>query len=149
MPIREWQESDLPQILDLLSELSATIDYEYHGDLSILKDQYRNISGYPDIFKSFVFEENFEILGFISLVFYVSVLHHKGTALINELVTKETARGKGIGKTLLRHAIEYSKKNGWDDIEVGVESFNKEAIEFYKKNGLDEEYVLLGKEFIQ
>jgi len=62
-------------------------------------------------------------------------------------VIDASERGKGYGERLLNFAIEEARAGGWDEIEVGVESFNKGAIAFYMRNGLDQEYTLLGKEF--
>ena len=124
LTIREWTKADVPQILGLLSEMASANGHEFKKDLASAEEQYDWISKQPETYKAFVCAENSEILGFISLVFYHSILHRKGSALINELVVKKTEKGKGIGKKLLRHAIEYSQTGGWDEIEVGVESFN-------------------------
>jgi len=145
--IREWRREDIPRIMELMIQVAEHIDYEMHSGPMSAEAQFAVMAGLPDVYKSYVLERDGRILGFISLVYYRSILHLKGTALINELVIDASERGKGYGERLLNFAIEEARAGGWDEIEVGVESFNKGAIAFYMRNGLDQEYTLLGKEF--
>jgi GNAT superfamily N-acetyltransferase len=145
--IREWEKEDLPDILSLIKQLSRHIGYEHRGDLADLDRQFDAIRRDHEVYRSFVYEEDGQVVGLITLVLYRSVLHRKGTALINELVVDEGRRGEGIGGQLLRYAMDFAREYDWDEIEVGVESFNTGAIAFYKRNGVSEEYLLLGKEF--
>jgi ribosomal protein S18 acetylase RimI-like enzyme len=145
--IRTWKESDLPAIHGLLRELSGTIGEEYHEDFEAIRGHFREMEKKPDVYACFVYSAGSHVVGFVSLVFYRSVLHRRGTALINELVVAESQRGKGVGKELLVHCVELARQKGYDEIEVGVMRDNQKAVSFYKANGLDEEYVLLGMEF--
>jgi ribosomal protein S18 acetylase RimI-like enzyme len=147
MPIREWRLEDLPRVRALLSELSASIGHGYHADDEVLRNHFQLMAKQPDVYATFVAEEDDEIVGFVSVVFYRSVLHHTGTALVNELVVAENRRGRGLGEELLSLCVELARQRGCDEIEVGVEKGNQRAIDFYRKNGMDEEYVLLGREF--
>lgn len=81
------------------------------------------------------------------MVFYKTVFHRGGTALINELIVTRKHRGRGIGTKLVEAAVREAKARGMDEIEVGTEKGNGRAIGFYQANGFDEEYVLLGREF--
>jgi ribosomal protein S18 acetylase RimI-like enzyme len=103
----------------------------------------------PALYKNMVAVTGGKVVGFLSMVYYKSFYHQVGTALINQLVVSETSRNLGIGKALVRMAVDMAKADGLDEIEVGTETSNKGAIEFYKKAGFDEEYVLLGKEFTE
>jgi ribosomal protein S18 acetylase RimI-like enzyme len=146
MPIRSWKESDLPQITNLMNELNDDL----HEDRSILlpdvKNHFVEMDG-SNFYESFIYEEQNEIIGFVSIVFYKSIFHRVGTALINELIVKNHFRNKGIGKALLEKAISEAKKRNMDEIEVGVMIENSKAIKFYKRNGLTDEYYILGMEF--
>jgi ribosomal protein S18 acetylase RimI-like enzyme len=147
MQIRKWKSEDLPRIHGLLIELAKTINHEHRLDLLDLQHQFADMNRSPDVYRSFVCETDGEVAGFISLVFYSSVLHTKGTVLVNELIVAGSHRGRGIGRALLEHAIGIAQSEGWDEIEVGVEPFNTKAIGFYKACGMDEESLLLEKEF--
>ena len=73
------------------------------------------------------------------------MLHPEGTALINELVTAEAHRGKGIGGALIDRAISLSRQRGMKDIEVGTEKENQGAQRLYRRHGFELDYLLLGK----
>jgi GNAT superfamily N-acetyltransferase len=147
MLIREWKREDLPRVHELLVELSATLGRKHRLGLEHLHCQFEALARRPETYRSFVCEADGEIAGFLSLVFYASALHPKGTALVNELVVSAGSRGKGVGRALMAHAVKFAQEDGWDEIEVGAEKFNTKAIDFYKACGLDKEYILLGKEF--
>ena len=147
MHIRPWRREDLPHISQLLNELCSVIGHPYHNDTALLKSQFEEMRRQPDVYRSYVCEIDQKTAGFISLVCYASVLHQKGTALINELVVGNAFRGKGVGRALMEHALALAEKEGWDELEVGVEKENTKALQFYKACGVDQEHVLLGKEF--
>jgi ribosomal protein S18 acetylase RimI-like enzyme len=144
--IREWTISDLAQICTLLNQLSDDLHENEHVEINDIKAQFEGMKN-DSVYSAFVYEEKGIIFGFISVVFYRSVFHKNGTALVNELVIHKNERGKGIGTKLLEFVINESRKRKMDEIEIGVMKENVNAINFYKQNGLNEEYYLLGKEF--
>lgn len=144
--IRAWRESDLSAIRELLDQLNGDLGLPDRVDPADLEAHFRAMAGDP-AYGNFVYEEGGRIDGLITWAHYRSLLHRKGTALINELVVRRGRMGSGIGSALLRRAIEEARLAGMDEIEVGVMKENARAIEFYKKNGMDEEYFLLGREF--
>jgi GNAT superfamily N-acetyltransferase len=147
MAIRTWIREDVPAINGLLASLADTIDYSYHNDTALLYEQYDTISRHPELYTSLVFTGADGVEGFISVVYYPSILHHRGTALINELVVDPRSRGKGIGRKLVERVIDEARGRGYDEVEVGLEKTNERAAEFYRKCGLAKEYLLLGMEF--
>ncbi len=101
----------------------------------------------PQIYLNLVAEISERVVGFISIIFYRTVFHKEGTALINEPVVTNSERGKGIGHALVQRAKEEALSRGLDEIEVGTENTNQAAKRFYQKNGFDLEYVLMGMKF--
>jgi ribosomal protein S18 acetylase RimI-like enzyme len=73
------------------------------------------------------------ILGFAS----VRGLGDKNAELSGIVVLKGWS-GRGIGTRLIRKAIDVARKQGFREINVKTELFNKRAIGFYKKNGFTE-----------
>jgi ribosomal protein S18 acetylase RimI-like enzyme len=142
--LRSWEEGDLPRILDLLKVLAEKLGDGMVFDMDRLRRQFRAMKRKGELYECFVCEEEGRVTGFVSVVFYESVFHMKGTALISELVVEEGSRGSGIGERLLRRAVEEAEIRDMDEVEVGVMKENEEAIRFYKKRGLVEEYLLLG-----
>lgn len=145
--IRPAIKNDIDNVIELLRQL---IFYTHSDNMINIKsikklfsfmdkneNQYRNIVACIDDL----------VVGFLSMVYYKSFYHVGGTALINELIVSEYYRKKGIGRALIQYAINLSKRDGMDEIEVGTEKDNTSAIEFYRSVGFDEEYVLLGKDY--
>ncbi len=102
---------------------------------------------FPDVYRNYVAVEHSRVVGLISLVFYKTLLHDGGTALVNELVVSSSERGRGIGTQLVKAGIAAARECGLDEIEVGTERGNRDARRFYKNIGFNLEYVLFGMEF--
>lgn len=146
MEIRACTIEDVGRIGELLNELNIAL----HEDMRIDRDNVATnlvaMLSKPEEYLNVVACEEKKIIGFISMVFYRSVYHRRGTALINELVVESGARGRGIGTGLLEFAVQEAKKRDMDEIEVGVMKDNTNAIKFYKANGITDEYLILGME---
>lgn len=145
--VRPLQERDLPAVLDLLQELSEVASSTSSFTLEHLASLFREMSALPEVYLNLVAVVDGEVAGFISLIFYRTLFHKGGTALINELVVKKERRGLGIGQRLVEAAKEAALARGMDELEVGTEQSNVSAQAFYRKCGFDEEFVLLGMEF--
>lgn len=146
--VRPVLESDLRAVLDLLRELRdyarATADlHEAH-----VRDIHARMLNNPDRYRNIVAVSDDVVVGFLSMVYYLSFFQDGGTALINELVVTRDCRNQGIGAALVRKAMEISKQDGMDGIEVGTEASNQAARGFYQRIGFDQEFVLFGKEFV-
>ncbi len=147
MIIRKWKVEDFIQIMSLLSEMNEALGEDQEIEFGNVFENFKAMEQQKDTYENYVIEENKKILGFMSLLFYRSIYHKKGTVQINELIVKKEYRSKGLGQKLLQYGIKVGRERGVDEIEIGVEKDNTRAIEFYKKNGINEEYVLLGKEY--
>ena len=137
---------DLPSVVVLMDELQevARGDKVNFRDISKVFSEMEKL---PEVYLNIVAEISGKIVGFISVIFYRTVFHKGGTALINELIITQAERGKGIGGLLVKMAQDEALDRGFDEIEVGTEKTNALAQGFYRKCGFDKEYVLLGMEF--
>ncbi len=145
--IRQCVPGDLPAVRDLMQQLAEHArpanDFDLPGMARILEE----MDGLPRIYLNLVATEGDRVVGFISVIFYRTLFHNGGTALINELVVDRAVRGGGIGSRLVAAAREEALARGMDELEVGTERGNRPARHFYRKCGFTEEYVLLGMEF--
>lgn len=144
--IRPWREEDLSRIAALVRELDEALGGDFRPDEGRLRAMFESMSALPGIYETYVYEEEGEVLGFVSLLFYESVYHRVGTAQVNELVVDARRRSGGIGAALLTQAVARARARGMDEIEVGVERTNEGARRFYARHGISEEYILLGME---
>jgi ribosomal protein S18 acetylase RimI-like enzyme len=145
--IRPATEKDLGAILELLRQLASYAHQTFDIDIGHVQKLYLEMLNCPQYYKNVVACKNEIVVGFISVVNYLSFFHKGGTALINELVVSVEHRKAGVGKALVQWAVSVAKNGGLDEIEVGTERDNTGAITFYRKAGFNEEYVLLGMEF--
>ncbi len=146
--IRTIKEQDISAVRSLILQLASDLGEVFDLDHAHYLLQYEAMQQYPDIYRNVVYCIDDEVVGFISLVFYRSFFHKKGTVLVNELVVSRKYRNQRIGKALIEHAMAVAQEVGYDEIEVGVMKENEGALAFYRRNGFDEEYLLLGKEFL-
>jgi len=57
---------------------------------------------------------------------------------INNMFIKDSCRGYGVGKALVKEFKLYCKNNGIDNLIVTASAKNTNAINFYKKNGFED-----------
>lgn len=145
--IRECKLDDLPEVILLMNELKEVASGGDQIEPENVRTIFLEMEKFPEIYLNLVAEVSGKVVGFISIIFYRTVFHKGGTALINELIITNSERGKGIGHSLIQRAKEEALARRLDEIEVGTEKTNLATQRFYRKNGFDEEYVLMGMEF--
>lgn len=59
---------------------------------------------------------------------------------IDTVGVKEEFRGKGIGRTLFNEVRKYATDNGFDTIELDVNSWNTDALSLYENIGFYEDW---------
>ena len=149
--IREGKKEDIPQVLDLVKELA---EYERAaGEVTNTIDQ-MTADGFGDhpVFGLIVAEENGIIVGIA--LHYIRYSTWKGRMLyLEDIVVKESLRGKGIGKKLFSKCIELAADGNFAGLVWQVLDWNEPAIHFYQKYNatLDPEWIngRLGADQIQ
>jgi ribosomal protein S18 acetylase RimI-like enzyme len=147
MKIRECEERDLKRVIALLHQLQEVAELVVPLEEERIEQLFAQMQAAPQFYLNLVCEVDGRVEGFLSMIFYLTLFHRGGTALINELVVERTQRGRGLGQALIEQAVKEAKQRGMDEIEVGTEQENTAAQAFYRKMGFDESYVLLGMEF--
>jgi len=152
--VRRATTKDIPRILELLVQ----VDMVHHN-------------GRPDIFKGpatkynadelgiileddtkpvFVYEdEDGSVLGHAfcvdKQVVGDSVLTDIRTLYIDDICVDENSRGKGVGKALYLHVLQYAKEKGYYNITLNVWSCNPGAQRFYEAMGLVPQKICMEK----
>ena len=124
-------ESDVPSILAFIKELAlyerAPLEVTVTEEM-LLEDGF----GTKKIYDCWVARENETVLG-IALT-YVKYSTWKGKCLfLEDIIVKESERGRGIGKELFKKIISISKEQNMARMEWQVLDWNQTAIDFYKK----------------
>ena len=128
--IRNAERGDMVQVASLIQDLA---DYEKAGDEAELseEDLIRDGFGPRPAFQCLVAEENKEVKGMA--IFYPRYSTWKGRTLyLEDLLVKESERGKGIGKALFKALVERCEKEGYKRLEWQVLDWNEPAIKFYE-----------------
>ena len=83
----------------------------------------------------FIAEEDNIIVGTLTLL--INQIPTGQKAWIEDVVVDSSLRGKGIGKSLIQHAIEFAKRKGIAKIDLTSRPERVAANELYKKLGFE------------
>ena len=131
--IREAKPTDMPAVLELIQEL-AEFEKEPEAVIISAEDLKKDGFGENPAFTCFVAEANGKIEGMALCYFRYSTWKGK-TVHLEDLVVRESMRGKGLGNALYTRVIEFAKKQGVKRTEWVVLDWNTHAREFYSRSG--------------
>ena len=136
MIIRKGTKEDLKAAFELIMELAI---YEKAPEQveNTIERMAEDGFGENSIFEFFVSEEE---NGFISgmALYYYRYSTWKGRSLyLEDLVVRETERGRGLGKLLLDAIVLEARNKDCRQVNWQVLDWNEPAIGFYKKLGAD------------
>ncbi|WP_283636385.1 GNAT family N-acetyltransferase [Aquaticitalea lipolytica] len=133
--IRKALEKDMPQVLDLITELAVFEKEPDAVEISVEDLKNDGFNSRP-AFQCFVAEVSGKIEG-IALV-YNRYSTWKGKVLhLEDLVVSQKMRGTGLGTALLDEVIKFGHQLGVKRISWEVLDWNEPAITFYEKKGAD------------
>ncbi len=131
--VRRSTPADMPQVLELIKEL-AVFEKEPDAVIVTVEDLVKEGFGKEPLFTCFVAEVANEIVG-MALIYY-RFSTWKGRAIhLEDLIVKESWRGKGMGEALYKRVIEYAAEKKVKRIEWAVLNWNVGAIKFYERSG--------------
>lgn len=132
LQIRIAQKSDIPSMVNLLSELFAIeADFEINPD----KQQ----RGLELLFESnqaviFVAEINQQIIGMCSVQILVSTAQGSKVGLIEDVIISKVYQNQGIGKQLLDFVKNWAFQQHLTRLQLLADKNNQSALGFYQKN---------------
>ena len=134
MNIRKATASDFNRVWEIFKQVIATGDtYVFYPDTPK-----RDLSKhwFADYMKTFVVEESGELLGtYIVKPNQIDLGNHIANC---SYMVSPSAQGKGIGKKMCEHSIQFATENGFKAIQFNyVVSTNKDAIRLWEKFGFN------------
>lgn len=129
--IRQGTKGDVAAALELIKELAL---FEKAPEQVITNVQQMTEDGFGQspFYKLMVAEVNSEVVGVA--VYFNKYSTWKGKGLyLDDIVIKESFRGKKIGSQLFEAVIEEAKSTGCRQMHWQVLDWNEPAINFYKK----------------
>ena len=146
LTVRDAERRDLAAIHGLLRELRDALAIDSPLDRERMAAIFETMRGDAAHYRNLVACEGPMVVGFLSSVCYLSLLHGAGdgSAFIGELVVARSHRNRGIGAALVRELARRLRIERREALEVGTDRANAGAARFYRRVGFDREYRLFG-----
>jgi len=145
LSLRNAEERDFSAIRSLTLELRGVAKIEtpsfqtdFHKAFSLCLDDPRC--------HLIVAERGTQIWGYLTLWLRPCLSHAGLSALIDDLVVAERARGQGTGRALLEEALKRAQGAGCVEIEVSTGFDNEPAQSLYRSQGFEEHGLLLERD---
>ena len=126
--ITEIDEKTLNALQQFIPELTNEIDRVPS------KEDLENVVSSPNNYL-FVAEEENEIIGTLTLVFYRVPSGIK--AWIEDVIVSDKARGKGVATALIWHAINIARENKAQKVDLSSSPWREAANNLYVKLGFE------------
>lgn len=133
LKIREATKEDMPQVLELIQEL-AVFEKEPDAVEITVQDLVREGFGDHPLFHCLVAEIENKVVGIA--LFYYRFSTWKGRSLhLEDLIVRESERGKGVGEALYKEVMKFAHERGLKRVAWEVLDWNEGAIRFYERSG--------------
>ncbi len=130
-------EADLDELSEMLGELFAQ-EGDFRPDKEKQLRGLRLIFEQPSRGRVFVLRQNGAIVGMINLLFTISTAEGGFVILLEDLVVHKKDQGKGYGRRLLQHAIDFAKQKNFLRVTLLTDRPENVAQEFFRHHGFVE-----------
>ena len=137
-------EADIPALMALLVQVNR-VHYEGRPDLfkpatKYTEDDLRRIFQNDELPVFVCVDDDDRVLGHGFCVFQQHVnsnlLTDVKTLYIDDICVDEAARGRGVGRAIYGHILDFAREAGCYNVTLNVWSCNPGAMAFYEKLGL-------------
>lgn len=135
MKIRKATRNDVSSILGLIKELA---DFEKAPNEVIVTEETLLKDGFSEqpLYYTIVGEVDNQIVG-MALYFYKYSTWKGKVMHLEDLIVKQSERGKGYGRILLNEIIAIAKEEDLKRIDWQVLDWNEPAVKFYESIGAE------------
>lgn len=128
MPIRNAKIADSEAIRDMLDQLGYPLTTKH------IQDKLELLLNSPSD-AVYVFEDNAQVVGFITLHFSIQLAFDHNFCEIGYFVVDSNVRSRGVGRQLEEKACQAAKEKGCDRINVFSMAHRANAHRFYERQG--------------
>lgn len=140
--IRQAVNDDLPKVLEIYREL--TEDPEDKISLVEAEIKFKKINSYPD-YKLYVAEYENQIVGTFTLLIMDNLAHRgEPSAIVEDVAVKKELQGKGIGKEMMKFAMEVGRQKGCYKLVLSSHLRREQAHKFYESLGFTKHGISFG-----
>lgn len=135
MVIRPALPHEAPLIQELIHELAVFERAPESAQASLADIEGAFFATHPAVFCDLVEDDQGIVQGFA--IWFLNYSTWTGThgIYLEDLFIRSEARGKGLGKALLRHLAAICVERGYHRLQWWVLDWNTDAVEFYKGLG--------------
>ncbi len=133
---------DIPELAGLL-EILFSQETEFFPDPQRQAASLSFIIENPDSGTILVFREKSGVAGMVNLLYTVSTARGGRVAILEDMVVRPGARGRGIGSQLLKAAIDKARSSGCSRITLLTDSDNHDAMRFYSRHGFSRSQMIV------
>lgn len=136
--IRPAQPIDIPVMCDLLREL-FTLESDFEPAIEKqVKGLALLLAGPSEDSTVLVAMASGKVVGMASVQTLISTAEGSRVGLVEDVILDRRFRGRGIGKLLLNHIVEWSRQRNLKRLQLLADKSNLPAIDFYRHNGWTE-----------
>jgi GNAT superfamily N-acetyltransferase len=132
--ISDGTASDIPQLVELLALLFAQ-EADFTPDAARQERALRLILEKPEAGRIYCARDGGRVIGMVSLLFSVSTAEGGRVAWLEDMIVRPGHRARGVGESLLRHALGQARELGCSRITLLTDATNSPAIRFYERAG--------------
>ncbi len=131
--IIEAKKENLPHILRLYAE--EDIDNGNVMSIGNAEAIFEKMESYPN-YKIYIARYNDKIVGTFSLSIMDNIAHMgQSSGLVEDVVVEKSMRSKGIGRKMMKYAMEICRKNNCYKMSLSSNLIRERAHKFYEKLG--------------
>ena len=133
--IRTAEKDDLEKILELYKGLTEDPDDKI--TLEEAEEKFNKLRTYPE-YKIYVAEYGNEIAGTFALLIMDNLAHRgEPSSIVEDVVIKKGLQGKGLGKEMMKFAMEISRQEGCYKMVLSSHLRRESAHNFYESLGFE------------
>ena len=129
-------EKDVPRLADLLGLLLAQ-EAEFAPDEGKQRRALRAVVSDASIGRIYVVRDGTDLVAMVSLLYTVSSAEGGKAAWLEDLVVRPDRRGRGIGRTLLKHVAAQARADGVLRVTLLTDPDNERAHGLYRSVGFE------------
>ena len=129
-------EKDVPRLADLLGLLLAQ-EAEFAPDQGKQRRALRAVVSDASIGRIYVVRDGTDLVAMVSLLYTVSSAEGGKAAWLEDLVVRPDRRGRGSGRTLLKHVAAQARADGVLRVTLLTDPDNERAHALYRSVGFE------------
>ena len=134
--IRRACVDDVPHLCSLLAELFAQ-EADFSPDSERQRRGLRLILDSPEVGRIYCATQSDAVIGMVTILFTVSTAEGSRAAWLEDMIVHPDCRGHGIGRRLLRHALDQARMAGCTRIALLTDADNRRAMTLYGNAGFE------------